>query len=44
MTNDYCKVCQNKCHWNVHKNMAFRLETEEYKDEVELSELKNKYL
>lgn len=38
-----CKVCPKECHWSVHKNNSFRIETYNIKVKKTYEELKRKY-
>lgn len=44
MSHGYCKVCPQKCHWNVHQNLDYFWDTEEYQVEVTNEELKARYV
>uniref|UniRef100_A0A4W4DXT1 Tr-type G domain-containing protein n=1 Tax=Electrophorus electricus TaxID=8005 RepID=A0A4W4DXT1_ELEEL len=43
MKNGCCAVCPGKCLWNVHHNMAYRIEIKTVKETRTYNELKNKY-
>lgn len=43
MTEEYCRICPEKCYWDVHKNMGFRFETKWKKEERTVQELLDRY-
>ncbi|XP_045585178.2 uncharacterized protein [Procambarus clarkii] len=43
MTSNYCRVCPEKCYWNLHKNMKFRYEHTWVKETRTVQELLDRY-
>ncbi|KAM3147567.1 hypothetical protein pb186bvf_000374 [Paramecium bursaria] len=44
MIDGKCNQCSQKCDWDIHKNMAFRYESEQIEEVIELSQLKQQYI
>jgi hypothetical protein len=44
MRNGFCTVCQNKCEWNQHKNLAYIIEYKEVEETRSSEELRKKYV
>lgn len=44
MSGDNCTVCPRKCSWKMHKNHSERIINEFVTVEIELTELKQKYV
>lgn len=43
MTDQYCRICPEKCFWDVHRNMGFRFETKWKQEERTVQELLERY-
>lgn len=43
MTDNYCRVCPQKCFWDIHRNNTFKFETTWHEEERTVQELYDRY-